>query len=1078
MFFIGAHSYLSSPEKWAAEGRWEVTNESCSKLGYEIPSQEFISRHKYFHLSEKIFHELLAEEHGNPTMVFKRMLCERIETLEDSFNLALNQAEGVEVILTLCNCPSLSAVAQSRGIPLIHIELGPLRPPLYHATAYMDFQGVNGNTEAEARYKASTWRPELNISLSTLQSIFRYKQRGCLNKRDENRFRAGVVLQVEDDSNLVAFGNGYSNQDLLTYASLEYGAGNIVVRPHPGSVFKIKEGCFELDASPNSLAFIGQCEKILTINSSVGLEAILQGIPVTVLGDCSYAFINNAENNEERLRRIAYYLLCYLVPMNMITDAEYLRFRIANQNDKDIFIKHLIEYMEEKSLALARVEEEMSALNAEGIKGKGEDIDLDQFSIERDQGAAQVDALQAKVDEMQGWLVDHDREIVRLQCAFLTEQDQRAIADAQVDELQIKANELQIQLTERNNEIARLQNALRVEQQQISEIYRSRSWRVTAGLRVLGTGARHAGGKKVMQLLRRTRNVARYMLRGDIAGLLQRVKQIRRDKQQAQRMHSMLSSGLELRIGIMATPHTLFIGHLIADALKRVGISSAIVGEPQSFDLDCYIVICPQMFQRLPPGHQRIAFQMEQGISSRWFTPEYVDMLENSLAILDYASANLQFLSDKGLSYPHIFLVPVGGLKHYPEFLRQQEPEMDADSSAMIHDVLFYGDVNAPRRQTMLQALHQHFKVRVEGNLFGQELHKAMRSAHVVVNIHYYEGALLETTRIYECLSLGVPVVSESSSDMQDHQELVASGAVSFTPVGDAEAMVQAVALKLEEIRSGSSAIAQSIDAAVTASGEYFAFMLYRMLYSLKLLSHSQWQQGTADCHLPGPRLVLGMPETWKRRSHFLQTTASRLGDAQLFDGVRYTPGWRGCAMSYQYMARKALQAGWNQLEVSEDDVTLDDSYPARRDIVTQWLEEHAGQWDVFSGLMAKVHPETRVLAVHDYQGLTFVVLDRMISTVHNIYAATALQVMTQWDPNNEDPTTNTIDVYLQSHSALRVVVALPFLVGHAEEMHSSLWGFNNGQYTEMIAQTQSELQDLVQEFRRRTASQSTVMGE
>ena len=42
-------------------------------------------------------------------------------------------------------------------------------------------------------------------------------------------------------------------------------------------------------------------------------------------------------------------------------------------------------------------------------------------------------------------------------------------------------------------------------------------------------------------------------------------------------------------------------------------------------------------------------------------------------------------------------------------------------------------------------------------------------------------------------------------------------------------------------------------------------------------------------------------------------------------------------------------------------------------------------------------------------------------------------------------------------------------LLGTCRKMHSSLWGFNNGQYTEMTAQTQSELQDLVQEFRRRT---------
>lgn len=61
----------------------------------------------------------------------------------------------------------------------------------------------------------------------------------------------------------------------------------------------------------------------------------------------------------------------------------------------------------------------------------------------------------------------------------------------------------------------------------------------------------------------------------------------------------------------------------------------------------------------------------------------------------------------------------------------------------------------------------------------------------MVVNLHYYEGALLETTRIYECLSLGVPLVSETSVDRAEHAAL--DGAVRFVPVGDLPALLQAL---------------------------------------------------------------------------------------------------------------------------------------------------------------------------------------------------------------------------------------------------------------------------------------------
>jgi hypothetical protein len=52
---------------------------------------------------------------------------------------------------------------------------------------------------------------------------------------------------------------------------------------------------------------------------------------------------------------------------------------------------------------------------------------------------------------------------------------------------------------------------------------------------------------------------------------------------------------------------------------------------------------------------------------------------------------------------------------------------------------------------------------------------------------------------------------------------------------------------------------------------------------------------------------------------------------------------------------------------------------------------------------------------------------------------------------------TNTIDKYLERQGGLRVVVALPFLVGHGEEVHSTLWGIQNTRYQRLIAKV-SEL--------------------
>ncbi len=608
--------------------------------------------------------------------------------------------------------------------------------------------------------------------------------------------------------------------------------------------------------------------------------------------------------------------------------------------------------------------------------------------------------------------------------------------------------------------------ARREAEQQLQAVYASRSWRSTALLRATGDLARANGGRRILSLARRARNAGRYILRGEWGALKSRVVELQRAGAREKRLK--LQGALGSNVGIMATSHTLFIAHALAHALQKAGINVTVMdGVPaEGFGLDWYIVICPQMFKQLPPGEKRIAFQLEQSVSSRWFTADYLAKLEQSFAVFDYAETNLRFMEDKGIAYPHTYLVPIGGMSNYGGFLEAAGHAVPAQATPQA-DVLFYGDVNAPRRQEMLRALQQQFDVRVEGNLFGAALHAAVRGARVVVNIHYYEGALLETTRIYECLSLGTPVVSEESSDMPEHAALRDSSAVTFTPVGDAQAMIDAVRACLDAQDSGALDSREAIAPVLRQSQAGFEFSLYRALHALQLLTTAQWRQLTETQTLSGAKFVLGMPETSKRREVYVHRTQPRLPEARLFDGVRFSPGWMGCALSYQYLAQKALAAGVPRLEVMEDDVCLYPDYEQRRAVVDQWLDENDARWDVFSGLVARVHERTRVLAVHEFQGLKFVTLDRMMSMVHNIYKPAALAAMAQWDEKNTDPESNTIDAYLNANTSLRVVVVLPFLVGHEEDMHSSLWGFQNTQYTSLIEQAQGELQKLAEAFER-----------
>lgn len=612
-----------------------------------------------------------------------------------------------------------------------------------------------------------------------------------------------------------------------------------------------------------------------------------------------------------------------------------------------------------------------------------------------------------------------------------------------------------------NDELGSVQKILMLKQQEIEDVYASRSWRITSGLRKIFkiiNGFKYNLEKFSLLCF----NGLKYIKRGDIAGFKSRVNNIIKENKKKNSVS--LDACTDIQVGIMATPHTKYVANLIKKSLDKVGVRSAIIENSISkFDLEFYFVICPQMFEKLPPGEKRISFQMEQGVSSRWFTDKYIKDLNESFAVFDYSETNFSILKDKGISYPHAFFTPVGGYVNYLEFL--DFTKSDIDSTESDFDILFYGDSSVERRQKLISKLSEHFNIRVENNLFGRDLHALILKSKIVVNIHYYEGALLETTRIYECLSLGVPVVSESSTDIDKHTELLKTGAVEVTPIGDIDALISKIKNKLEFIKKYPEESLQQCQLATRQGQEKFDFMFYRALFALKLIDKNNFEKATRDLLLSGNRLVLSMPETIDRRNYFIENTYGRMTDAQIFDGVRYLPGWRGCALSYQFLARKALDQGFKRLEILEDDVCLPDNYEERRQIILEWLNENEGEWDVFLGLIAKIHPQSKIISVRKYKGQLIIVMDRMMSMVNNIYSEKSLIELSKWEFSNSQADNNTIDMHMQKNKNIRACVTLPFLVNHAENLQSSLWGINNEQYKDMINCAEKNLYEMVESF-------------
>lgn len=1045
ILFIIGDDYLNIIKDGAQLDRWEYYPASMASLGYSLPNDKSIMRHEYLYLDNGLYEKLLSRYHQDPIKAFSVFLTERIPELETELHILLDSrrdlVDQIDNFISICNCPSLEFVAQALGKQVMHIEIGPLRAPMYCNTAYLDFSGVNGKTEASERYQKC--QSELNIKAS-LDDLHRYFLDALPAPEVTSSLAAGLVLQVEDDSNLIAYNQGFTNISLISHVRQLYEKDQILVRAHPGSLFRLRNNAFAIDASANSLDFINKCKEVFTINSSVGLEALLTGKKTTILGDCSYSFINELADATSRVNATAFYLFAYLVPFELVFNQEYLNFRLSQPQEQEIVAKHLEFYSTEGRAGAAGATHTLSSLINEAVS----------------QGKAMRNILEKSLQENQ-------KQLDLLKNQLLAEVAERERLMAERVQLQRNIEVMAHSKAESISVMERMRNSL--------------SWKLTMPIRMSGRIFR--GEFSTVKQMTRD-----YLLscNGRLSRLLLSSGLLSKSKYKTA-LRLILSGHWKLAadgfkrvmcrlttaptpvlcfdnddVRILATQHTLFVAHLIEKGLQDNGITahtSTLYAAEHDHD-QLHIVICPQMFSQLPKRY--IVFQMEQSVNSRWFTKSYFACLNNAEAIFDYSLKNIEYLLQQGFPYQKLFYMPISSYADYPAYLAKIGYDLSENQDGKTAEILFYGDIHCERRKAYLQELKKHFNVTVASEVFGDRLTKMVKDARVVVNIHYYENALLETTRLYETLSLGTPIVSESSVDIEEHQDL--QSVIDFCPAGDIQSMVEKLHTLLSDERRYREKLATI--AKFTTEDSKNNLYLKRYLLSIDKIRFQQYENSfnfNAIKERDIPRLCLSLSETPKRRKAFFECPSHGF---RFFDGLRHRIGWIGCGMSYKYMLSKMLASPSEMVIICEDDVIFPPDYDKNLNKVLYHLQTNEIEWHIFSGIIAHLHDDTRIIDVKKIDGIEYIYIDKMTSMVMNIYSRKGMALISQWDEKNIDSDTNTIDRYVESSENLVVVTTIPFLVGYAQEQQSTLWGFENSQYTSLIENSEKLLAKKVAEFK------------
>lgn len=348
--FILPKEYL---ENYKEQSRWEVKWAENHWGKYEDLMAR-LTPDKYTLISTP---DILSEEDTSgyflkksrvPSDILRETVYGRFSEQEEIIKETVKE-KNIEAAVTWVNNNCLKETLKTFGIPVIHHELGPFRPQTYIPTAYLDFSGVNGNTEFEERFKEflkiSDEVPLLNRKeLIKVLSPQHYKELWEVLEDSSCTYEAGVGMQVEVDTNLLLFNNGYNWIDPLLLAESE-SKGKVLVRPHPMAGYGLKSvnGKRVIDDPLKSKAyeFINKCKKIYCLNSSVGAEAMLLGREAVILGDSPFRCLCKLKGDLQ-IKAINFMVFGYLIHRNLLFNNDYYRFRLKNRgNEKLIYTDNM-----------------------------------------------------------------------------------------------------------------------------------------------------------------------------------------------------------------------------------------------------------------------------------------------------------------------------------------------------------------------------------------------------------------------------------------------------------------------------------------------------------------------------------------------------------------------------------------------------------------------------------------------------------------------------------------------------------------------------------------------------------------
>lgn len=207
-----------------------------------------------------------------------------------------------------------------------------------------------------------------------------------------------------------------------------------------------------------------------------------------------------------------------------------------------------------------------------------------------------------------------------------------------------------------------------------------------------------------------------------------------------------------MEINIITCKYGYYLSKVLKYILEKEGYK---VNIRKYVDLNSeilHIILFSQKVKSYPKNY--IIYQLEQKEQSNWINKKYELSLLFSKKCWDYSVVNINSFNKLIQKKMILFRLPC---------IDYNLIDNKIESYISDFDILFYGTMNNTRKkilELLMIKLDKKYRFKIINNIFERELFDYIKKCKIVLNIAYYNNALLECYRINEVQSCKKLVIS------------------------------------------------------------------------------------------------------------------------------------------------------------------------------------------------------------------------------------------------------------------------------------------------------------------------------